>query len=325
MNIRKQLLSVFGISLVLTLVLSGVFVSFSGKVATGLNDLHSYQRNTADALENFRDAELVLLNDAWEMKYLDESQTHTIVRYIQSEGQNYWDLRYQAQTTVLNEAMESAVESSSDEDQRILEGVQAAGLILSEYDAVIRSMVAEASVLKDADEKAAMLKDAENVLYGDYEIQKAIYQGGMREFFTKQQARLEDSVDLRVAEAYVGMVKAQTLIGEARTGQQQATALIGAIVVVNAVLALRFSNSLTSRIGRLQEISHKLSIGEMEGLKVDIQGDDEIGELGEAMKGVIAAFNTMLTGFDSIDDAPSEEPEVELVDVVDAVDEVEVR
>ena len=43
------------------------------------------------------------------------------------------------------------------------------------------------------------------------------------------------------------------------------------------------------------------------------------------MKGVIAAFNTMLTGFDTIDDAPSDEPEVELVDVVDAVDEVEVR
>ncbi len=186
-------------------------------------------------------------------------------------------------------------------------------------------MVAEASVVKDAEVKASMLKDAENLLYGDYEIQKAIYHGRMREFFTKQQARLEESVDLRVAEAYVGMVKAQGLIGEAKSGQQQATSLIGAIVVVNAVLALRFSNSLTSRIGRLQEISHKLSIGEMEGLKVDIQGDDEIGELGEAMKGVIAAFNTMLTGFDTIDDAPSDEPEVELVDVVDAVDEVEVR
>ncbi len=325
MNIRKQLLSVFGVSLVLTLVLSGVFVNFSGKVSTGLSDLHSYQRNTADELENFRDAELVLLNDAWEMKYLDESLTHTIVRYIQSDGQGYWDTRYQAQTAELNEAMASAVETASDKDQRIIERVQSAGLILSEYDADIRAKVAAASVLKDEDVKEAELKAAENILYGDYEIQKAIYHGGMREFFIKQQERLEESVDLRVAEAYVGMVKAQDLISEAKKGQQQATALIGAIVVVNAVLALRFSNSLTSRIGRLQEISHKLSIGEMEGLKVDIRGDDEIGELGEAMKGVIAAFNTMLTGFDSIDDTPSEEPEVELVDVVDAVDEVEVR
>ena len=65
MNIRKQLLSVFGVSLVLTMVLSGYFISFSGNVATGLDDLNAYQEATADALEEFREVELELFNDAW--------------------------------------------------------------------------------------------------------------------------------------------------------------------------------------------------------------------------------------------------------------------
>ena len=107
MNIRKQLLSVFGVSLVLTLVLSGYFISFSGNVATGLDDLNAYQEVTADALQDFRDVELELLNDAWEMKYLDESLSHTIARYIQSDGQNYWDLRYDQQTDELEASFES--------------------------------------------------------------------------------------------------------------------------------------------------------------------------------------------------------------------------
>ena len=113
MNIRKQLLSVFGVSLVLTLVLSGYFMNFSGKVATGLDDLNAYQEATADALEEFRDVELELLNDAWQLKYLDESLSHTIARYIQSNGQNYWDLRYQEQSEELAEVFQCLSEDAS--------------------------------------------------------------------------------------------------------------------------------------------------------------------------------------------------------------------
>lgn len=313
MNIKNQLLSVFGISLVLTLVLSGVFVGFSGRVQSGLDDLHAYQEVTADELEHFRDSELVLLNKAWEVKYYDEALTHTVVRYIQSEGQTYWANRYDEQRAAMTSALLEAQEIGTGDDQKILNGVKAAGAQLATYDSEIISLVEEGK-----------FEEAESLLVGDYEIQKAIYYGGLRAFFTNQQERLEESIDLRVAEANIGMVKAQGLINDAKNGQTQTVMMIGAIIAVNAVLALRFSNSLTGRIGKLTKVSEKLSIGEIEGLEVDISGQDEIGELGDAMKGVVAAFNTLLSGFDE-EETPVETPEYNPVDAVEAVDEVEVR
>lgn len=312
MNIKNQVLSVFGISLVLTLVLSGVFVGFSGRVQSGLNDLHAYQEVTADELEHFRDSELVLLNKAWEVKYLDEALTHTVVRYIQSDGQEYWANKYAEQRAEMSAALLDAQELGTGQDQKTLNSVKTAGAQLANYDAQIISLVEEGKY-----------DEAESVLLGDYEIQKAIYYGGLRAFFTNQQERLDESIDLRVAEANIGMVKAQGLINDAKDGQTQTVMAIAGIIGANIFLALRFSNSLTNRIGKLTKVSEKLSIGEIDGLEVDISGDDEIGELGDAMKGVVAAFNTLLSGFDA--EAPSEEPEYNPVDAVEAVDEVEVR
>ena len=79
--------------------------------------------------------------------------------------------------------------------------------------------------------------------------------------------------------------------------------MIGAIFAVNSVLAMRFSYSMTSRIGKLKRISDKLSMGEIEGLHVEIMGNDEITELGLAIRGVIAAFNTIL--YDAVEDEVS--------------------
>lgn len=319
MNIRKQLLSVFGVSLVMTLVLSGYFMNFSGKVATGLDNLNAYQEETANGLEEFRDSDLVLLNDAWEMKYLDEALSHTITRYIQSNGQNYWDLRYQEQTEDLTAAFESAKTIATEEDYAVLENVKAAQRIMANFDDQIRALVAEGASLKDMDAKTVKFSEAEKLLYGDYEIQKAIFAGGMRDFFNAQQKRLEDSIDLRVAEANIGIIKAQGLINEAEDGQQATVLMIGAIFGINGVLAMRFSYSMTSRIGKLKRISDKLSSGQIEGLHVEIMGNDEITELGLAIRGVIAAFNTIL--FDAVED---EVPAVDYQTVDPPVHDLEV-
>lgn len=319
MNIRKQLLSVFGVSLVLTIVLSGYFISFSGNVATGLDDLNAYQEATADALEEFREVELELLNDAWQLKYLDESLSHTIARYIQSDGQNYWDIRYQDQSEELAEVFDCLSEDASPEDYAILTNVRAAQRTMAKYDNQIRAIVAEGAEIKDTDAKAAKFDEAENVLYGDYEIQKAIYAGGMRDFFNAQQKRLDDSIDLRVAEANIGIVRAQGLINDAEDGAQATVLMIGAIIVTNTVLAFRFSYSMTSRIGKLKRISDKLSMGEIEGLHVEIMGNDEITELGMAIRGVIAAFNTIL--YDAIED---EVPAVDYQTIDTPVQDLEV-
>ena len=42
MKIKDQLLSVFGVSIILTIILSGYFVDFSGKAAVGLEELGAY-------------------------------------------------------------------------------------------------------------------------------------------------------------------------------------------------------------------------------------------------------------------------------------------
>ena len=303
----------------MTLVLSGYFMNFSGKVATGLDNLNAYQEETANGLEEFRDSDLVLLNDAWEMKYLDEALSHTITRYIQSNGQNYWDLRYQEQTEDLTAAFESAKTIATEEDYAVLENVKAAQRIMANFDDQIRALVAEGASLKDMDAKTVKFSEAEKLLYGDYEIQKAIFAGGMRDFFNAQQKRLEDSIDLRVAEANIGIIKAQGLINEAEDGQQATVLMIGAIFGINGVLAMRFSYSMTSRIGKLKRISDKLSSGQIEGLHVEIMGNDEITELGLAIRGVIAAFNTIL--FDAVED---EVPAVDYQTVDPPVHDLEV-
>lgn len=309
---------VFGVSLILTMVLSGYFIKFSGDVENGLEDLHAYEETIAVELENFKDVELVLLNDAWEIKWLDEVLTHTVARYIQSGGQEYWDVRYQQHALLLGESFNSSQDIATEDDYAILENVAEAHDKLSGYDNQIRALVLEASSSKDMDYREDKYEEAISILYGDYQVQKAIYSGGMKEFFEQQQDRLDSSITEKIEQATIGMAKAETLIEQANSGRRTAISLIAGIVAVNLALGYKFSSSLTSRIKRLKEISDKLSMGEIDGLSVDVSGDDEIGELGEAMKGVVAAMETMITDLEH-------EAEYDVPPSLDAVNEVEVR
>lgn len=318
MRIKEQITTIFGISLVLTLILSGYFIKFSSDVERGLNNLHEFEETIAIELETFKDVELVLLNNAWEIKWLDEVLTHTVARYIQSNGQEYWDVRYQQHAQLLNESFINAQQVATEEDYSILGNVEVAHEKLLNYDTQIREIVAEAAASKDLDFREEKFYQATSILYGDYQVQKAIYAGGMKQFFEEQQNRLDAGITGKIVQAQIGMEKAQNLIEQANRGRQTALGLIVGIVGVNLFLGYKFSNSLTSRINSLKEISDKLSIGEIEGLNVDISGDDEIGELGEAMKGVVAAFNTMLFSLESETEHELTSPNIDNVDQVEA-------
>lgn len=72
--------------------------------------------------------------------------------------------------------------------------------------------------------------------------------------------------------------------------------LLIAIIVGIATLAVSFAliNARISKpIAKLTAVSDKLSKGDIKGLEVNITGKDEIGQLGEGFKGVLAAFNVL--------------------------------
>ena len=66
------------------------------------------------------------------------------------------------------------------------------------------------------------------------------------------------------------------------------------IAILAAVgITIFLSNSIAGRVDRLTVVADKLSQGEVDGLEIDVTGDDEIGRLGESLQGVLAAFELM--------------------------------
>ncbi len=49
-----------------------------------------------------------------------------------------------------------------------------------------------------------------------------------------------------------------------------------------------------TRLGQLKLVSDRLAKGDMQGLSIDTTGSDEIGEFGQSLKGVAAAFRELL-------------------------------
>ena len=67
--------------------------------------------------------------------------------------------------------------------------------------------------------------------------------------------------------------------------------LVAVVVLVVAFLVVR--SKISTPLQKLTTVSEKLCRGEIEGLEVDVSGSDEIGQLGESFKGVLAAFNLL--------------------------------
>jgi methyl-accepting chemotaxis protein len=48
------------------------------------------------------------------------------------------------------------------------------------------------------------------------------------------------------------------------------------------------------RLGQLKAVSDRLAVADIEGLRIDISGHDEIGAIGDSLKGVEAAIHELL-------------------------------
>ena len=70
--------------------------------------------------------------------------------------------------------------------------------------------------------------------------------------------------------------------------------VVGLLLVVSSVMYCGVLLGVLKRLGQLKAVSDRLANADIDGLSVDISGNDEIGEIGESMKGVAAAIEELL-------------------------------
>jgi methyl-accepting chemotaxis protein len=93
-----------------------------------------------------------------------------------------------------------------------------------------------------------------------------------------------------------GRVAAQAAAQQAEAIRQRNTALIvsGALLVLISVVGFIVVRGVLTRLGRLRAVSDRLAKADVQGLSIDISGNDEIGEFGESLKSVAAAIRELL-------------------------------
>lgn len=106
---------------------------------------------------------------------------------------------------------------------------------------------------------------------------------------TKKQAVIQQPID-----AFVGQLRGK--ISQAGQVLRQDMLLVASVATLVAFLLAWFllKSKITVPIAKLTHVSEKLSQGEIEGLEIDVAGNDEIGKFGESFKGVLAAFHLLM-------------------------------
>ncbi|MBN2240880.1 MAG: HAMP domain-containing protein [Dehalococcoidales bacterium] len=66
---------------------------------------------------------------------------------------------------------------------------------------------------------------------------------------------------------------------------------VAALIVLAAFFVIRAK--VSNPLKKLTDVSLKLSVGDIDGLELDVSGKDEIGKLGDSFQGVLAAFNLL--------------------------------
>ncbi len=70
--------------------------------------------------------------------------------------------------------------------------------------------------------------------------------------------------------------------------------VVGGILVVDSLLYCSVLIGVLKRLGQLKAVSDRLAVADLDGLSIDISGNDEIGAIGESLKGVEAAIHELL-------------------------------
>jgi methyl-accepting chemotaxis protein len=103
---------------------------------------------------------------------------------------------------------------------------------------------------------------------------------------------LFDKVVQRLDSRVKSTVAAQQL--SVRRNQNLALGISASFLVLLTLLGFLTVRSIVGRLAALRAVSQRLAKADVEGLSIEISGQDEIGEFGESMKGVHAAIEELL-------------------------------
>jgi methyl-accepting chemotaxis protein len=260
MTIKTKI--VIGISAVI-LLLGGYFAY-----------VEHYSRGVVRELKTLQQDELTLLDAAWQIRWLDEALTASAARYVQSKADPAWQKRYDDHVAMLDVAIATATAKANPTDLKHFTEVDESNKILVDLETKIF-----------ASTKAGKFDEAVAILQGEYGVQKAIYKKGVDGFFASQKARLDQAMTDRLEQA--------------KNNRIVATGILAGIAVFITIFGLLLMRSIVTRISRLSAVSNRLAKGEIDGLAIDMDGSDEIAILADGMKGVLAAFEVMLSDVES--------------------------
>ncbi len=93
-----------------------------------------------------------------------------------------------------------------------------------------------------------------------------------------------------------GRVAAQAAAEDARGFHEVVRILliVGGLFFIDSLVYCSVLFGVLKRLGQLKAVSDRLAVADIEGLRIDISGKDEIGAIGESLKGVEAAIHELL-------------------------------
>ncbi len=142
---------------------------------------------------------------------------------------------------------------------------------------------------------------ADDVMSAKYQRAYDVYVAGNADFKAadklvrgqdREPTDLFDKVVKRLENRVQSTVAAQQQ--SARHNRTIALAFSGGLLTLLGLAGFLTVRSIVKRLAKLQAVSQKLAMADVEGLSIDISGKDEIGEFGESMTGVHAAIVELL-------------------------------
>ena len=143
---------------------------------------------------------------------------------------------------------------------------------------------------------------ADDKLSANYQTAYSAYVKGKFDFkaadkIVRGQDRPPTDLFDKVVEQLNTRVTTMVAAQEAAAIEVRNTALIlaGALLVLVSLIGFIVVRGVLTRLGRLKAVSDRLAKADIEGLSIDISGNDEVGEFGQSMKGVAAAIEELLS------------------------------
>ncbi len=173
-----------------------------------------------------------------------------------------------------------------------------------EQEAKVKAEAQALSVSVEEPETRQLLVDflaADDTLSKRYEAAYAVYVNGKFDF--KAADKMVRGEDRPPTDLFDKVVAQLTLLVEKRVAAQEAKAIrqrntalfvAFALLLLVSVWGFIVVRGVLMRLGRLKAVSDRLAKADVEGLSIDISGNDEVGEFGQSLKGVAAAIEELL-------------------------------